>query len=437
MRAIHIDSVVVAEGRQRKFFDQGKLNELADSIQARGLLHPIILRQVGKEYHLVAGERRLRAMQQIYSLGGTFAHDGAGMIDGMVPYTLITDLDPLAAEEAELEENVQRENLSWQEHTQAVARLMNLRQAQAALAGAPLPTVAALSQEITGTNEGSGYATTRKELLIAKHLDKPEVAQAKTLDEAWKILQKSEQKDRRQQLGETVGRSFTADLHKAFNEDSFSWIKQCQSGLFDVILTDPPYGMGADEFGDSGTGRSMEHGYKDDAALLDRIVAHFPAEMYRVAKEQAHLYWFCDPDKFFLIRNALAAAGWSAFRTPLIWFKRSGMRAPWPLMGPQRKYEMIVYAVKGKRPVTKMAGDLLDFPSDPSTGHMAQKPVALYQELLSRSCEPGNLVLDPFAGSGPIFPAAHALKCRAMGVEMDTASYAIMIERINALKEGA
>ena len=36
------------------------------------------------------------------------------------------------------------------------------------------------------------------------------------------------------------------------------------------------------------------------------------------------------------------------------------MRAPWPDSGPQRKYETLLYAVKGKRPVLKMAGDVLE-----------------------------------------------------------------------------
>jgi DNA modification methylase len=135
------------------------------------------------------------------------------------------------------------------------------------------------------------------------------------------------------------------------------------------------------------------------------------------------------------MRQAFNIAGWMVFRTPLIWYKKAGMRAPWPEWGPQRKYETILYAVKGKRPVLKMLGDVLDYPPDANLGHAAQKPVALFSDLLSRTCLPGQSVLDPFAGSGPIFSAAHGLKVRATGIEQDQASYGIMCQRIAALRD--
>lgn len=89
--------------------------------------------------------------------------------------------------------------------------------------------------------------------------------------------------------------------------------------------------------------------------------------------------------------------------------------------------------MKGKRPVLKMGGDVLDFAPDANLGHAAQKPVDLYRELLSRTCLPGDSVFDPFAGSGPIFPAAHGLKVRATGIERDQASYGIAVKRVGAL----
>ena len=66
----------------------------------------------------------------------------------------------------------------------------------------------------------------------------------------------------------------------------------------------------------------------------------------------------------------------------------------------------------------------------------AQKPIALYQDLLSRSYRPGDKVLDPFCGSGPIFPAAHSLKCEATGIEIEPGNYGISVSRIQALAEG-
>lgn len=49
----------------RKVFDEEKLNELASSIQANGIVQPIVVRKVAAGYQLIAGERRFRASQQI------------------------------------------------------------------------------------------------------------------------------------------------------------------------------------------------------------------------------------------------------------------------------------------------------------------------------------------------------------------------------------
>ena len=48
-------------GQPRKDFDQEKLQELADSIRQHGVVQPILLRQNGERYVIVAGERRFRA----------------------------------------------------------------------------------------------------------------------------------------------------------------------------------------------------------------------------------------------------------------------------------------------------------------------------------------------------------------------------------------
>jgi DNA modification methylase/ParB-like chromosome segregation protein Spo0J len=433
MKLIHIDAIKVAPDRQRKTFDAGKLHEFSDLISKQGLLHPIVLRIVGDAYYLVAGERRLRAITDLYALGGQFLHDGEVVRTNFIPYTLLSDLDPLAAEEAELSENINRVDLSWQERAAAHARLSSLRTAQALAKGEPPPTVAAIAVEVRGNSEGVNQENTRRELIVARHLDNPAVKAAKTVDEAFKILRKEEAKVKHQELGASVGGTFSASAHQLHNADSLAWMKAGGPAQFDCILTDPPYGMNADEFGDSGGLAAGSHGYEDSEDNFIEILRVLAPESFRLAKDQAHLYCFCDIEWVPQMKISFAAAGWNVFRTPLFWYKKSGMRAPWPEWGPQRKYETILYAVKGKRPILRMKGDVLDYPSDANLGHAAQKPVALYADLLGRTCLPGQRVLDPFCGSGPIFSAAHGLKVIATGLELDQAFYGISVQRIQAL----
>lgn len=444
MKTIELGLIQVSKNRQRRDFDAAKMHEFSDGIAKRGLFHPIVLRESEGTFTLVAGERRLRAVTDLADLGAAIKHDGQPVPLGYIPYTLMEDLDELAYEEAELEENTHRVDLSWQERAAAVARLSALRNKQAAADGRVQPTVAEIALEVRGTADGVNHETTRRELIVARHLDDPTIAGAKNVDDAFKILRKQEASAKNRELGASVGRTFTADLHRVLNEDSLTWMQGAEGGQFDCILTDPPYGMGADDFGDSGgigslgigaTGQEAgAHTYEDSAENALRCYSVLAQESFRLCKEQAHLYAFCDIEKFLILKDFFSEAGWTVFRTPLIWYKKSGARAPWPEQGPQRKYECLLYAVKGKRPVLRMAGDVLDFGPDSNLGHAAQKPVALYQELLSRSCLPGQSVFDPFCGTGPIFPAAHALKVRAVGIEMDQASFGIAVKRIESLK---
>lgn len=435
MNLIQLDRIKISENRQRREFRATELQELADSIRTRGLYHPIVLRIEGEDYQLVSGERRLRAVTMIYDLDGSFSHDGAPVRENCIPYTSLGDLSLLEAEEAELEENIRRVDLTWQERASATARLGKLRADQARARGEGPPATSTLSDEVRGVSAGDGYEATKRELAIARHLADPEVRAAKSLDEAWKLLQRKEASAKHAALGELVGKTFTADVHAAINQDACEWLRSASAESFDVILTDPPYGMGADSFGDSGGLAAGAHAYTDDEATFNRLMDVFVPMSIRITKPAAHLYLFCDIDRFFDLRLDLSHAGWQVFRTPLIWYKKSGMRAPLPEHGPQRKYECILYAIKGKKPVRFMAGDVLDFSPDSNLGHAAQKPVALFVELLKRSVQPGDSVLDPFMGSGTIFPAAHELKCKATGVELDTASYGIAVKRIEDLKK--
>ena len=435
MKTLPLTSIKIADDRQRQEFDPLELNELRESIEKpAGLLHPIILRQVGEEFWLVAGERRIRAIEDLYALGGTFFHDSLLVPPGEIPYVLLGELDELAREEAEWDENNAREDLTWQEEAAGTAKLLSIRRRQAERTGAPSPTSATLAKEFYDYTGGDGAAKIRQELIVAEHLGDPEVAAAKNVGDAFKLLKKKEAKVRHATLAAQVGLTFTSDLHRALHGDAFEELSKLPDNFFDVILTDPPYGMGADEFGDSGGKAEGAHGYVDDAEVVEDLLTWFPEQTFRITRPAAHLYLFFDIEWFYEWRDALAAAGWSVFRTPLIWHKPLASRAPWPNKGPQRKYELILFAKKGDFETTKMVGDVLTYNSDANLGHSAQKPVDLYVDLLSRSVRPGMKVLDPFMGTGTIFPAANQFQCAATGIERDAASYGIAVRRLEELK---
>lgn len=428
-QSIQFSEITIAANRQRKDFDPEALTDLANSISAVGLLHPIVLRETTGGFVLVAGERRLRAIESLWAQGDCVRYNNATFAENEVPYVTLGELSPLEAEEAELDENLKRRDLSWQERSEALGRLHALRLAQAVEAGES-HVIADTLREI----ETSDYGGDRQALLLAAHLDNPIVASAKSTKDAFKALKRAEETEKSLALAEQVGQNYNSSVHQLFHADCMEWLKGCPDNTFDVILTDPPYGMNAQSFGDgAGTQVNSIHSYNDTPQEWNRLMEPFCREAFRVAKPEAHAYIFCDFDRFHFLRQFMLKAGWDVFRTPFIVYKTSSGRIPRPEHGPRRQWEMCLYAIKGNKPVTAIYSDVIPCKLEENLGHGAAKPIELYVDLLRRSIRPGDSVLDAFAGTGTIFPAAHQCKVYATGIEVSPEYYGISVRRLNDL----
>ena len=107
---ISLGSVVPSALQPRKDFGREALQELIDSIRQHGIIQPLIVRQVGARFELIAGERRWRAAQEI----------GLATMPAIV--RTASDLEVL---ELSLIENLQRADLNPIEEAQGYARLAN------------------------------------------------------------------------------------------------------------------------------------------------------------------------------------------------------------------------------------------------------------------------------------------------------------------------
>jgi DNA modification methylase/ParB-like chromosome segregation protein Spo0J len=461
MRTVPLTDLIIPENRPRQEFDEVAIVELANSIAGpAGMLQAIVLRPDART--LVCGERRIRAVLHNHKLGKPMRHNGAVVPPGCIPYTTLDELDPLALEEAELDENFKRRDLTWSELASAQKRLHTLRVNQAAREER-VHTVTDTARELLGKSPDTPASEMflrediRRNILLADHLDNPVIAKAKSAKEAFKLLTRQEESERHRTLALAVGQTFSAELHQAYHADCLVWMGAYAAGTgpkFDCILTDPPYGMGADQFGD-GAGRltSIEHGYDDsyknwlklmggvtllpDGRRSERASEGWCSLSYAITKPEAHAYVFCDFDRFHELKGFMEAAGWYVFRTPLINVKVNSGRVPLPEEGPRRQYEICLYAIKGHKRTTAIYSDVIQSEADEQMGHGAQKPVSLYQDLLKRTCRPGDRVLDSFSGSGTIFPAADALQVLAVGVEQSAASYGKGLERLAVLRKAA
>ncbi len=110
VRRIPHGQIVPCPLQPRKEFDEESLHELADSIRSRGIMQPLVVRERGGQFELIAGERRWRAARL------------AGLAEVPVLIRAVTDVEAL---ELALIENLQRADLNPIEEAEGYANLQN------------------------------------------------------------------------------------------------------------------------------------------------------------------------------------------------------------------------------------------------------------------------------------------------------------------------
>lgn len=110
VKMVDVGNLTPLPNQPRKNFDDGPLDELAESIRMRGMLQPIVVRDMGGHYEIVAGERRWRAAQRAQ------LHQ--------VP-VIVREFDDKTALEIAIIENIQREQLNAWEEGEGYRRLVD------------------------------------------------------------------------------------------------------------------------------------------------------------------------------------------------------------------------------------------------------------------------------------------------------------------------
>lgn len=189
--------------------------------------------------------------------------------------------------------------------------------------------------------------------------------------------------------------------------DAVAWLRAMPSDSVDLIITDPPY-ESLEKHRAVGTTTRLKHskGSSNDWFSIFPN-ARFPelfAEVYRVLRRNTHFYLFCDQETMFVAKPDAEKAGFK-FWKPLIWDKRSiGMGYHY-----RARYECILFFEKGKRKLNDLGtADIIEVKRI-NGGYPAEKPSAVSEVLIKQSTESGQLVVDPFMGSGSVGAAAIAL----------------------------
>jgi len=223
----------------------------------------------------------------------------------------------------------------------------------------------------------------------------------------------------------------SARFHLA-QRDAVAWLASLPPGSVDLVITDPPY-ESLEKHRAKGTTTRLKH---SKASSNDWFTV-FPnarfdelfAAVHRALKPNAHFYLFCDSETMFFTKPLGEAAGFK-FWKPIIWDKRKiGMGYHY-----RARYECILFFEKGKRRLNNLGvADVIEAPRV-FNGYPTEKPVTVGEVLVGQSSAPGDLVADPFMGSGAFGVAA--LRGGRHFVGSDTSGTACGVARLRLVEEG-
>lgn len=225
-----------------------------------------------------------------------------------------------------------------------------------------------------------------------------------------------------------------ADDIRVILGDCLDELPSLEADSVDCIVTDPPYGINY-KHGSRATGNKGGNRYSDGHIEWPSIEGdgepdgRWLGEAFRILKGGSALYLVTRWDVEPVWRDLLRGAGFRVVQR-LTWHKRDHGKGD--LKGTYSPTcEDVLFASKGRHLLNSRPSMLIDVGCVPTWErrfHPHQKPIPLAKQLIEVSTKHGDLVLDPFAGSGctPIASLKSGRRCIAIETE---AHYVDIIHR--------
>lgn len=201
-----------------------------------------------------------------------------------------------------------------------------------------------------------------------------------------------------------------------FQEDAIKWLATLADASVDLLITDPPY-ESLEKHRRIGTTTRLKISKSSSNPWFQIFPNHrfevLLTEIYRVLKNNSHFYLFCDQETMFIVKPIAEKVGFK-FWKPIVWDKVNiGMGYHY-----RNRYEFILFFEKGKRKLNDLAvPDVLEC-KRVMRGYPTEKPLRLLEILICQSSSIGDVVVDPFFGSGSTLIAAQKLNRTAIGCDI-------------------
>ena len=225
------------------------------------------------------------------------------------------------------------------------------------------------------------------------------------------------------------------ELNTIYNEDCLEGMKRIPDNSIDLVVTDPPYRT-TSRGSSGGTGGIL----KEEINKRGKVFKHndikfneWLPELYRILKDTGHAYIMTNNKNLKGMLMEIENVGFNIYKT-LIWAKNS----PITNMYYMDSHEYIIFCRKGKAKRINNCGtkSVLNVDNPRNKVHPTEKPVELMEVLINNSSQEGELVFDPFMGSGTTAIACLKTNRQYIGFELDEEYFKLSLERLEGIDNG-
>jgi len=219
--------------------------------------------------------------------------------------------------------------------------------------------------------------------------------------------------------------------YELFTQDAVDWLRGLAPESINLVVTDPAYESLEKHRAKGTTTRlKVSNGSSNEWFPIFHN-SRFPelfAEIFRVLKPDSHFYMYCDQETMFVAKPLAEAAGFK-FWKPIVWDKKAiGMGYHY-----RAQYEFILFFEKGKRRLIDLGiSDVIPFKRIIG-GYPTEKPAEVSGVLIKQSSVPGDVVVDPFVGSGSVGVAALQNGRNFIGTDVAEVAQKLAAERLAAV----